>query len=184
MRINFRNILYNYFRNIFLRVLRNAWETGSGIAGWAVGQHATTAALLIAIVASILTRYARASTRYSMHKRGHHEHLHGGHQSVAAGWSTYTTTRLLSGYALYNLFNNYPLNKVTKLFSNVFWNMTADAVSNLKRAFRRKRFTVFAFFQIFFQWNVHARDMRHDNPEQASPSTTTTTPWLKHLYYY
>jgi hypothetical protein len=33
--------------------------------------------LLIAIVASILTRYARASTRYSMHKQLHQEHLHG-----------------------------------------------------------------------------------------------------------
>jgi hypothetical protein len=85
MRINFRNILYNYFRNIFLRVLRNARETVMGITRWAWGQHATTTALLIAIVASILTRYARASTRRSMHKRGHHEHLHGGHQSVAAG---------------------------------------------------------------------------------------------------
>ena len=125
-----------------------------GITRWAWGQHATTAALLIAIVASILTRYARASTRYSMHKRGHHEHLHGGHQSVAAGWSTYTTTRLLSGYALYNWFNNYPLNKVTKLISNVFWNTTADAVSNLKRAFRRKKKKFSAFFQIFFQLNV------------------------------
>ena len=85
MRINFRSILYNYFRNIFRRVLRNARETVDGITRWVMGQHATTAALLIAIVASILTRYARASTRYSMHKRGHHEHLHGGHQSVAAG---------------------------------------------------------------------------------------------------
>ena len=152
MRISFRNILYNYFRHIFRSVLRNAWETVWGITRCCGGQHATTAALLIAIVASILTRYARASTRYSMHKRGHHEHLHGGHQSVAAGWSTYTTTRLLSGYALYNLFNNYPLNKVTKLFSNVFWNTTADAVSNLKRAFRRSRLKNFCVFQIFFNW--------------------------------
>jgi hypothetical protein len=48
-----------------------------GITRWARGQHATTAALLIAIVASILTRYARASTRYSMHKHLHQEHLHG-----------------------------------------------------------------------------------------------------------
>jgi hypothetical protein len=85
MQINFRNILYNYFRNIFRRVLRNASETGSAITRWAVRQHATTVALLIAIVASILTRYARASTRYSMHERGHQERLHGGHQSVAVG---------------------------------------------------------------------------------------------------
>ena len=85
MRISYRNILYNYFRNIFLRVLRNARETVIGITRWALGQHATTAALLIAIVASILTRYARASTRYSMQERGHQERLHGGHQSVAAG---------------------------------------------------------------------------------------------------
>ena len=77
MRISYRNILYNYFRNIFLRVLRNARETVMGITRWAWGQHATIAALLIAIVASILTRYARASTRYSMHKQLHQEHLHG-----------------------------------------------------------------------------------------------------------
>ena len=85
MRISFRNILYNYFRHIFLRMLRNARETVIGITRWALGQHATTAALLIAIVSSILTRYARASTRYSMQERGHQERLHGGHQSVAAG---------------------------------------------------------------------------------------------------
>ena len=85
MQINFRNILYNYFRNISRRVLRNASGTVIGITRWALGQHATTAALLIAIVASVLARSARASTRRSMHKRGHHEHLYGGHQSVAAG---------------------------------------------------------------------------------------------------
>ena len=85
MRLSFRNILYNYFRHIFLRVLRNASETVMGITRWAWGQHATTAALLIAIVASVLARSARASTRRSMHKRGHHERLHGGHKSVAAG---------------------------------------------------------------------------------------------------
>ena len=62
MRLSFRNILYNYFRHIFLRVLRNASETVMGITRWAWGQHATTAALLIAIVASVLARSARAST--------------------------------------------------------------------------------------------------------------------------
>ena len=56
MRISFRNILYNYFRNIFLRVLRNASETVWGITRCCGGQHATTAALLIAIVASVLAR--------------------------------------------------------------------------------------------------------------------------------
>jgi hypothetical protein len=54
-------------------------------------QHATTAALLIAIVASILIRYAQAINRYSLHKRGHQERLHGGHQSAAVGCSTFTT---------------------------------------------------------------------------------------------
>ena len=85
MRISFKNILYNYFRDIFRWVLRNASETGMAITRWAWRQHATTAALLIAIVASVLARSARASTRRSMHKRGHQERLHGGHQSVAAG---------------------------------------------------------------------------------------------------
>ena len=153
MRINFRSILYNYCRNIFRRVLRNASGTGSAITRWAVRQHATTAALLIAIVASVLARSARASTRRSMHKRGHHEHLHGGHKSVAAGWSTYTTTRLLSGYALYNWFNNYPLNKVTKLFSNVFWNTTADVVWKFKTCVQVVTFQKFLrFFKYFFNW--------------------------------
>ena len=85
MRINFRNILYNYFRHIFRLVLRNALETVIGITRWALGQHATTAALLIAIVVSVLTEATRTCNRDSMHKRGHHERLHGGHQSVAAG---------------------------------------------------------------------------------------------------
>jgi hypothetical protein len=40
MWINFRNILYNYCRNTFRRVLRNASETGSAITRWAVRQHA------------------------------------------------------------------------------------------------------------------------------------------------
>jgi hypothetical protein len=85
MRINFRCILYNYFRNIFHWVLRNASEMGGGITRWAGGQHATTAALLIAIVARILTGATRPCNGGSMHKRGHQERLHGGHQSVAAG---------------------------------------------------------------------------------------------------
>ena len=76
MRINFRNILYNYFRNIFHRVLRNASETVMGITRWAWGQHATTAALLIAIVASILTGATRPCIGDSMHKQQHQEHLH------------------------------------------------------------------------------------------------------------
>ena len=66
MRINFRNILYNCCRNIFRRVLRNASETVIAFTRWALQQHATTAALLIAIVASILTRGARPCTRVSM----------------------------------------------------------------------------------------------------------------------
>ena len=47
------------------------------ITRWAWQQHATTAALLIAIVASILTRGARPCTTVSMHKQLHQEHLHG-----------------------------------------------------------------------------------------------------------
>jgi hypothetical protein len=90
MQINFRSILYNYFRNIFHRVLRNASETGGGITRCCGGQHATTAALLIAIVARILTGGARACNGGSMHKRYHQERLHGGHQSVVAGCSTFT----------------------------------------------------------------------------------------------
>ena len=85
MQISYRNILYNYFRNIFRWVLRNARETVIAITRWALRQHSTTAALLIAIVASVLTEATRPCNRDSMHKRGHHEHLHGGHQSVAAG---------------------------------------------------------------------------------------------------
>ena len=73
------------FRNIFNRVLRNASETVMGITRWAWGQHATTAALLIAIVARILTEATRPCNRDSMHKRGLQERLHGAHQSVATG---------------------------------------------------------------------------------------------------
>jgi hypothetical protein len=87
MRTKLRNILYNYFRNNFRRVLTNALETGIAFTRWALQQHATTAALWIAIVASILTRYARASTRYSMHKRCHQERLHDSHKSVVVGCS-------------------------------------------------------------------------------------------------
>jgi hypothetical protein len=85
MQINFRSISYNYFRNIFRWVLRNASETGMAITRWAWRQHATTAASSIAIVARILTEATRSSNRDSMHKRGHQERLHGGRQSVAAG---------------------------------------------------------------------------------------------------
>ena len=48
-----------------------------GITRWAWGQHATTAALLIVIVASILTGATRACIRGSMHKQLHQENLHG-----------------------------------------------------------------------------------------------------------
>jgi hypothetical protein len=102
MRIRFRNILYNYFRNIFRRVLRNALETVIAFTRWALQQHATTAALLIAIVANILTGATRPCKGGSMHKRGHQERLHGGHQSVAAGCSTFATAL----YYEYGSFNN------------------------------------------------------------------------------
>jgi hypothetical protein len=47
MQISFRDILFNYFRNISRWVLRNASETVWGITRCCGGQHATTAALLI-----------------------------------------------------------------------------------------------------------------------------------------
>jgi hypothetical protein len=67
-----------------------------------VQQHATTAALLIAIVARILTEATRPCNMDSMHKRGHRERLHGGHQSVAVGCSTFTTAL----YHVYSQFDN------------------------------------------------------------------------------
>jgi hypothetical protein len=146
MQISFRSILYNYFRNIFLRVLTNAWETVWGITRCCGGQHATTAALLIAIVASILTRGARPCTRVSMHKRGHHEHIHGGHQSVAAGWSTYTTTRLL----YYTIFIIHSIITRWKKLPNCFQMYFETRQLMQCQAITSEKFL--RFFKYFFNW--------------------------------
>jgi hypothetical protein len=59
--------------------------------------------------------------------------------------------------------------------------MTADAVSHLKRAFRRSRLKNFCVFSNIFSIE-YGHDSRHDNPEQSSSSTTTTPGWAYENY--